>query len=59
MVLSKSKELRVDDPKIFSDAAVVVDCVAGKVKRADIDHLVEDRRDLMAQIGRVSINHIS
>lgn len=42
--IAQAIELGVSRPTVVSDAAIVVDCVHRKLKRADIDPIVQDTR---------------
>lgn len=48
----------VNRPTNASDAAMVVDCILGKLKRAAIELIVQDFRDLFSHLKGASIQHI-
>lgn len=56
--LLKVKELDLAQMIIYSNAAVVVDCINQRSSRASIDHIAQDCRELLQQIPGSSIQHI-
>lgn len=51
-------ERRTPLPVIVCDALVVVDCILGKLRRADLDQIIMDCRELLSKLTDAHIQHI-